>query len=197
MQNIIVIHGGQSFLDNETYLNYLQNLKIKSLDDFKSVDWKDNLSNDLGNGYNVISPNMPCKMNSKYNEWLIYFEKILTMINGELILIGHSLGALFLLKYISENGCPMQCKSIVLVACPFNSEINEYKLNGFDIKDFTKLNQVANQIHFVFSSDDQVVSIENMYKFKNKIPTANYTAVEGAGHFNGDRYEEICSLLSN
>ena len=48
MQNILIIHGGQSFLDNETYLNYLQNLNIKSLDDFKSIDWKDNLSNDLG-----------------------------------------------------------------------------------------------------------------------------------------------------
>ena len=184
MQNILIIHGGKSFLDNETYLNYLQNLKIKSLDDFKMVDWKDNLSDNLGDRYDVISPSMPCKMNSKYNEWKIYFEKILTIINGDLILIGHSLGALFLLKYISENGCPMLCKSIVLVACPFNSEINEYKLNGFDIKDFTKLNQVANQIHFVFSSDDQVVTIENMYKFKNKRPTANYTLIEGAGHFN-------------
>ena len=45
MQNILIIHEGQSFLDNETYLNYLQNLKIKS----------------LGDKYNVISPNMPCK----------------------------------------------------------------------------------------------------------------------------------------
>ena len=68
-------------------------------------------------------------------------------------------------------------------------------VRGFDIKDFTKLNQVVNQIHFVFGSDDQVVNIENMYKFKDKISTANYTVIEGAGHFNGERYEEIVQIV--
>jgi len=43
---------------------------------------------------------MPCIENAKYNEWKIQFEKYLKRTDNDLILIGMSLGGIFLTKYL-------------------------------------------------------------------------------------------------
>jgi hypothetical protein len=49
---------------------------------------------------------MPNPMNARYNEWKILFKKIVLLLDDNVILIGHSLGAIFLVKYLSENKFP-------------------------------------------------------------------------------------------
>ena len=99
-QQIIVIHGGHSFKNYKTYLSYLKNKQI-DFERYKSnkVGWKKSLIKDLGRGYEVILPDMPNKANAKYLEWKIWFKKFIPHLKSKVILIGHSLGGIFLAKY--------------------------------------------------------------------------------------------------
>ena len=102
-QQIIVIHGGTTFDTYKNYLSFLKNREIK-LDRLKSNrDWKDNLQEKLGENFEVLSPRMPNGTNARYKEWKIWFERIIPFFGKNIILLGHSLGGIFLAKYLSEK----------------------------------------------------------------------------------------------
>src|SRR4051812_10882369 len=105
-KQVVVIHGGDTFGTYEEYIAFLKDFAIDSLEYFMKMGWKDTLQESLGGAYQVILPKMPNKINAKYVEWKVWFEKLLPLLNNEIILIGHSLGGTFLAKYLSENKLP-------------------------------------------------------------------------------------------
>ncbi|MDR0369151.1 MAG: alpha/beta hydrolase [Candidatus Peribacteria bacterium] len=64
---------------------------------------------------------MPNKQNAKYKEWKIVFEKIVDKLDNNFILIGHSLGAMFIVKYLSEHTINKTIKKTLLLATPFDN----------------------------------------------------------------------------
>lgn len=102
-KQILVIHGADTFDTNEEYLDYIKNFEI-DFERFRNdrVDWKDTLREKLGEDYEVIQPAMPNKFNARYAEWQIWFEKFIPHLESEVILIGHSMGGVFLAKYLSQ-----------------------------------------------------------------------------------------------
>ena len=101
-KQVIVIHGGDIFETYGEYLSYLKRYNIKK-DRLKRCRWADNLENELGKNYEVFLPVMLNSHNARYSELKIWFERLLLICNKEIILIGTSLGGLFLVKYLSEN----------------------------------------------------------------------------------------------
>ncbi|KKT58327.1 MAG: hypothetical protein UW53_C0035G0009 [Candidatus Giovannonibacteria bacterium GW2011_GWA1_44_25] len=101
-QQIVFIHGGET---HDTYEQYVEYLKRSEFDPKKESQkrWKHSLAENLGDGYEILMPQMPSKHNAKYNEWKIWFEKVTPFIKENAIFIGHSLGGIFLTKYLSEN----------------------------------------------------------------------------------------------
>ncbi len=61
------------------------------------------LQKGLGPEYQVLYPIMPDPENPAYEPWKAQLEKELTALEGEAILVGHSLGGSVLLKYLSEE----------------------------------------------------------------------------------------------
>src|SRR3954471_15685612 len=104
-QQVIFIHGGETFDSYQEYLSFLDNLSL-DISRLKAKKWKNTLQDKLGVDYSVILPQMPNDLNAKYAEWKIYFDKFLPYIKDNVILIGHSLGGIFLAKYLSENLFP-------------------------------------------------------------------------------------------
>ena len=102
-QQVVVVHGGTTFDNYEKYIDYLKNQEIY-LDRvrFKKY-WKENLQEDLGDNYDVLLPRMPNKDDARYLEWAIYFNNFSNQLDDDLILMGNSLGGIFLAKYLSEN----------------------------------------------------------------------------------------------
>ena len=101
-QQILVIHGGDTFDTYKDYLSFLKNREI-SLDRLRlKRDWKDILSEKLGENFDVLSPRMPNGTNARYKEWKIWFERVIPFIDKGVIFIGHSLGGIFLAKYLSR-----------------------------------------------------------------------------------------------
>jgi predicted alpha/beta hydrolase family esterase len=66
---------------------------------------------------------MPNGRMASYTARKIWFEKLFPYLNDEkTILIGHSLGATFLLKYLSENIFPQSISKLCLVASSIDEE---------------------------------------------------------------------------
>jgi uncharacterized protein len=61
------------------------------------------LQNHLEPSYEIVLPEMPDPENPHYKEWKRTLNGVFDSVNDDLILIGHSLGASVLLKYLSEE----------------------------------------------------------------------------------------------
>ncbi len=85
----------------------------------------------LGNKFDVLLPKMPNPSNAKYNEWKIIFNKISKLLEKNVILIGHSLGAIFLIKYLSENKFPKKILATLLISPPYDDDGMEESLGDF------------------------------------------------------------------
>ena len=188
-QQVIIIHGGDSFNTHEEYLNSLKNWEV-SVESFKSRhDWKTNIEEVLGAGFDVLQPRMPNKSNARFEEWKIWFERMLPYMYDNVILIGHSLGAMFLAKYLAKNDFPKRIKQLHLVAPPHNKTA--------DIGDFLipeSLKGVSNQsdkIYLYHSQDDPVVPFSELGVYEKALPGAEILVFDDRGHFNQPEFPEL------
>lgn len=190
-KQIIVIHGGETFKSYKDYLKYLRGYVI-DLDNLDKKDWKDNLGKHLGKKFEVILPKMPCKQNARYNEWKIWFEKFIPFIREEVILIGHSLGGIFLAKYLAENKFPVKIKFVHLIAAPFDEEDSDYSLGDFILPaSLRKFGEQAEKIFLYHSKDDQVVPFVDIKKYSKSLPAAEKIISETGGHFSQENFPEL------
>lgn len=195
-QQILIIHGGTSFNTYKEYLSFLKNAKI-SLDDFRPhSDWKDNLSKKLGENFEVLQPSMPNKKNAKYLEWKIWFDKIIPLLNKRVVLIGHSLGGIFLSKYLSENKIPNKIVATFLVAAPFVDSKSKWLIDFRLPKSLALFFKQSNKIYLIHSKDDPRVLFSDLEKYKKSLPNAAAQIFRDRGHFRQDTFPEIIKLIN-
>ena len=190
-KQIIVIHGGDTF---ETYEEYIFSLKSFEIDFEKmmSKGWKDNLEKDLGRGFEVVLPKMPNSFNAKYLEWKIWFEKIAPFFESKVVLIGHSLGGIFLAKYLSENKFPKRILVTFLVAAPYDDKNLDDSLADFVLKKDLNLLQNQSEKLFIYQSqDDDIVPFVDFKKYKKALPNASFREFDNKGHFRQKNFPEI------
>lgn len=189
---VIVISGGHSFNRCQDYLAYLQTRQVSLADFLAKTDWKTNLSKKLGQKYQILAPRMPNKENARYLEWKIWFERLRPFVRSGIVLVGHSLGGIFLVKYLAENTFPKKIKQLILVAAPYQEkDLTNFKLPSF-------LAQVARQcqeIHLFHSPDDPVVAIAAVYKYQQAWPKAKLHILKNRGHFNQSTFPEIVKII--
>lgn len=193
-QQVLVIHGGNAF---DSYDEYLEDLKKKEIkpQKLRAYGWKNNLGNVLGENFDVITPEMPNAQNAKYLEWKIWFEKIIPYLENGLILIGHSLGGIFLAKYLSENKFPKRIKALILVAPPYNTA-KIHPLADFNLtKPLNNLSKQIDKIILFQSRDDKIVPFANSKHYKNEIPNLELIIFENRGHFSEDEFPEIVEKI--
>jgi len=195
-QQIVVISGGTTFDSYKSYISYLKN-KALTLDNLRpNRDWKDALAGKLGKNFDVLLPKMPNKTNAQYGEWKIWFERIIPLLNKEIVLIGHSLGGTFLVKYLSENIIPKTIIATVLVAAPFDDEGKGESLASFALPSlFVKFTKQCQRIYLIQSKDDPVVPFEHIKKYRRALPNAETMIFENRGHFNQETFPEIIGLI--
>ncbi|MCG2700222.1 alpha/beta hydrolase [Candidatus Parcubacteria bacterium] len=190
-KQVILIHGGSTFGTDRDYLLFLRNLKI-DLDRYRRTKWSDSLRRELGSKFDVLLPKMPNPMNSKYNEWKMLFKKIAFLLDDNVILIGHSLGAIFLVKYLSENNFPKKILATMLISPPYDDEGMENSLGSFILpKSLDKLNKQGGKIFVYQSKDDEVVPYSHLEKYKKALPNAIAREFKKRGHFNQPSFPEL------
>ena len=178
MKNYFIIHG--SFVDS-------------------SADWYPWIKNELIKlNQNVIAPNFPVGLEiQNYNAWKNELDKYKDRINENTVFIAHSIGPIFIVKYVIEN----------------NLKIDSlYSVSGFsgliNIKDFDKVNESflmntiagfdkkCNKRISFYSNNDPFVPYELLDDFSKQI-NSEVHIINGAGHFiEIDGYIEFPELLS-
>ena len=189
-QQILVIHGGNAFEKYEEYLNYLKTKEV-TLEKLRSMDWKESLGRMLGDEYQVLAPRMPNGQNARYSEWKIWFERIVPLLDEPVILIGHSMGGIFLVKFLSENVMPKKITATFLVAAPYNAEVGESLVDFALTRDLTKFNEQGGKIFLYQSKDDPVVPFSHVEKYHKELPNAALRIFEDRQHFNQPELPEL------
>jgi len=197
MQQIVVIHGGTTFQDYDMYLKTLSEKKL-DIDRFiYRPMWKELLKDNLGSEYQVLLPSMPNSTNARYDEWKLWFEHLSSLFFDNCILIGHSLGAVFLAKYLSENSLSIKIKATILIAAPYDDESVEDLTNFKIVKLSERLTEQAGRIVFFNGIDDPVISQSDLSKYQNQLPSAEFKILSAPDHFVRADFPELISLLKN
>jgi predicted alpha/beta hydrolase family esterase len=134
----------------------------------------------LGTGYEVRCPKMP---NVDCPEaWTDRVARELDTLDSEIILVGHSVGGLILLKYLSEKKIEKSVTGVFLIAPPyFGSE-------GWEIDDDVLQKEFAAKlpkelpVFFYHSHDDEVVPFEHLALYVEQLPQATIREFDDSGH---------------
>ncbi len=192
MKQILIIHGGDSF---NTYEEYIADMKSKVIDIDRlrpAKRWKDAIVESFTDA-DILTPTMPNSANAQFEEWKIWFEKIIPHFGEDVRLIGHSLGAMFLAKYLHESPLSRPVRQLVLLAGGYNEPSQEY--GSFAVTSAAGLKQSAQEIHLFHSQDDPVVPFTELAKFQADLPTATVHTFTDRGHFIDAEFPELLELL--
>lgn len=202
-QQVVFIHGGDSFSKREDFLTYLKSVELRDPLTQSSEHWNKKLREELGAEYELYQPAMPNKQNADFEEWKIWFEKHLPFLNDGVILVGWSLGGMFLAKYLSENVLPMKVGQLYLLAAPCGEYTDPGDENsGNDCGTFKfpvhKLEHLAKQVEKIqiwHSKDDFVVPYSHALEFVRVMPTANLVTFSDRNHFLQADFPELVASI--
>lgn len=187
---IIMIWGWEAFDNQEDYLRSLESYPLDIGESYKS--WKWWLISGLSDEFECIRVTMPDTQNSYYPAWKIWFEKYFQYIwDQKLILIGHSLGGIFLTKYLSENIFPRHIDFLHLVSPVFDNTGLQWESTATFAIDTKKLENIPNQvseIHLWHSKDDPVVPFMHSEKYHNEFQTSILHTFENRWHFTNQSH---------
>ncbi|MDE1975297.1 MAG: alpha/beta hydrolase [Patescibacteria group bacterium] len=188
---VIVIHGGDNFETYEEYIQFLKDFPV-DLDRLRTKGWKDTLQDRLGNDFEVLQPEMPNSFNARYSEWKIWFDKHVPLLEPEVVLVGHSLGGIFLAKYLAENDFQKKIAGTFLVAAPFDDKNADYSLMDFVLPNsLSKFGKQGGKIFLYHSKDDDGVPFVDLDKYKKAIPSAKTIIFTDRGHFRQPEFPEL------
>ena len=214
MNNLIFIHGGDSFLDDSSYVDFLQKSYVPSY----SKPWEDVSKKDyrvpmarkwVQEGWKVYYPTMPNKQNARYRDWKIIFDGIIEKLStgDRLTLVWWSLGGCFLLKYFGEiekyDGTPQTetqekinllfIENIHLVAAC----ISEWDFTATE--NYDTLRSLGSKVHIWHSQDDLIVPFSTAESLQKQLPAAQthfFWSEKWYGHFHGiERLPELEAVL--
>jgi predicted alpha/beta hydrolase family esterase len=195
-----MIHGGMTFKKRKDYLRYLRTRNV-NIEDKKTWS-REYFDKELGKKFEIIRPRMPLQDNARYEDWAIWFKRHVPYLKENVILIGGSLGGIFLAKYLSENKFPKKILATFLICPPFDNtllELNENVVNGFFLKkDLSLIEKNSLNIYLMFSKDDDVVPVSHAEKYRNKLIKAKIIIYESKnGHFQISKFPEIVKIIKN
>ena len=108
--------------------------------------------------------------------------KEISLIDGEIIFVGHSLGASMLLKYFSENDVKKKIGGIFLMSTPFWSGDEDWK-QGLKLReDFPDTLPKNVPIFLYHCRDDEEVPFEHLVTYAQKLPQARVREIASGGH---------------
>jgi len=192
MKQIFIIHGGDSFNSHD---EYLEDLKSKELNYERlkpDKKWRDTVVEAFPDD-DILTPTMPNSANAQFDEWKTWFEKMIPFFGDDVRLVGHSLGAMFLAKYLHENPLKKPVKQLVLLAGGYNDGIEDY--GSFKIDSARGLEKSALEIHLLHSQDDPVVPFTELAKFEADLPTAQVHTFTDRNHFLDAEFPELIDIL--
>lgn len=147
-------------------------------------------------GYEVIVPKFPTPLDQSLESWMRVISQYEDKINQETVLIGHSLGAAFILDYLEQAN--KKIKAAFLVAGYHRLIDNEFKeLNKTFVGKKFNWEKVRNSCSnfFVFGADnDQYIPLELTKEMAGTL-NAELNIIPDGGHLNSKAGFDTFPLL--
>jgi uncharacterized protein len=198
-KQIVFVPGGTAFSKYESFIDYLKTQPMDNPFEINEMKrWQSALREILLVTHEVAMLSMPNKQNAHYEEWKICFERHFQFVHDGVILVGHSLGGYFLVKYLSENKIPFHIGSLLLLAAPFQNEDFGGEDGGdfaFDPKNLVRVSEQVKDIHLFHSIDDPIVSYSHALQYVNALPGSELHTFPDKNHFILEEFPEFLELL--
>lgn len=147
----------------------------------------------------------PTRSEATYESWGKVLEEYRDkgILNEDSIIIAHSLGTQFIIKYLAKNNISIDTYISVAGFVDFKGrEDLERILIPFAPTDeeFFKCTELINNRYSVYSDNDELNGVEKLEGYADKL-SAEKVLIEGAGHFNPKsgvkEIDEINMIITN
>lgn len=146
----------------------------------------DNLQKLLGSSYHVRCPKMENESDAPYALWAKQIADELASMHEPLVLVGHSVGASVLIKFLTEEKIGKPLAGIFLIAAPFWGGDGGWTYDGYETLELpsnanSKLPPSA-PVFLYHSDDDETVPVAHLALFAKTFPNAKAQTLNGRGH---------------
>lgn len=150
----------------------------------------DSLQQNLGQHFDVHYPRMPNEDDAPYAQWRQLIDDELASIRGPVFVVGHSVGASVLAKWLSERQDERPIGGVFLAACPYWGG-DGWRYDGYEeleLKpEFAARITSGLPISLYHCRDDEVVPFGHLALWARVLPQASVHVLETGGHqFNND-----------
>lgn len=142
------------------------------------------------------TPELPEPFDPKYESWSLIFDQF--VINKDTMLIGHSCGAGFLLRWLSEH--KVSVGKVALVAPFLDPDHDEVKSNLFDFAVDHDLVSRTKGLNIFFAPEDDKEILTSVNQIRAQLPTVQITELPGRRLFlyrdmKTDQFPELLDWL--
>jgi predicted alpha/beta hydrolase family esterase len=169
MQIAIIIHG---MPDRDEYFN----VEGDSQSNSHWIPWLQQQL--IVNGVSTQTPDMPEAYEPDYQKWLSIFSNF--KIDENTILVGHSCGSGFLIRYLSEND--VKVGSVFLVA-PWLDTDQTLNTNFFEFEIDRDFVSKTKSVNLIYSTDDYADVLDSVNKIVGEVGGVNVIKFENKKHF--------------
>jgi pimeloyl-ACP methyl ester carboxylesterase len=162
-------------------------------------EWDDKLVESLtramGNGYEVRYPRMPDEGDPHYAPWRAAIGREIAELDDGAVVVGHSLGAAFLLAALAEEPPDRDLAAIVLVAAPFVGE------GGWPGDEFQFAADLGARlppgvpVHVFHGLADETAPPSHADRYADAIPRAQVHRLPGRDHQLNDDLIEVAQAI--
>lgn len=191
MKTAIIIHGMPE------KANYFNPDRPSSSSNKHWLPWIQNQL--ILNGWLAQTPEMPEPYEPVYEKWCSVFEQF--KVNKETVLIGHSCGGGFLVRWLSEN--KIKVGKVVLVA-PWLDPLHERALGMFDFKIDSSLPGRTAGLYVMYSTDDDEEMLQTAKILRESLDKENvyFQEFTDKGHFcleelGTEKFPELLANIKN
>jgi predicted alpha/beta hydrolase family esterase len=198
-KQVFYIHGGDAFTRYEDYLTFLETLPLSLPGNSRADLWPKSLAEDLGDEYEVFMPSMPNKYNARFHEWSLWFERHFPYLEDGVVLVGWSLGGMFLAKYLAENDMPVTPGAVFLLAAPCgqceSADGDDCGTFQFGNDTLSALGNKTLPLQIWHSKDDFVVPFSDALAYEEALPQAKTRFFEDKNHFLVTSFPELVEAI--
>jgi len=152
-------------------------------------------------GYNVIMPNFPIRNDATYLGWRSILEEYLNLFNEDTIVICHSIGNPFFIKFLTEHKLKVKLYISVAGFCKFfmvpdREDINKAFVDFMVSK--ADINYCKSNIKFkysLYSDNDHIIPFDILENFINQLDSTP-VFISGVGHMgNRDNTQKLPQII--
>ncbi|MEN0052855.1 MAG: alpha/beta fold hydrolase [Mucilaginibacter sp.] len=162
-----------------------------------SFDLVEHLRNTLGTNYEITFPIVSEPERPAYRHWRDMLDRELSNLPDPVILVGHSLGASVLLKYLSETQTNLQIRGMFLVAAP------QWNKDGWNSsewavqKDFDTHLPPIPACYFYHCLNDPIVPFNHLAFYRRLFKTAIFRELSCQDHAFSNGLKELITDIRN